>query len=57
MHLAGVTEIAELFGVTRQRASQIVNDPKFPKRLDDPPLAMGPVWKWATIERWKAKHR
>ena len=66
MHLVGITAIAEMFGVTKQRVSQIVSDPKskFPKSLDTPapgetyePLASGPVWKATVVERWKAKHR
>ena len=57
MNLAGITEIGHLLGVTKQRASQIVVKESFPARLDDPPLAMGPVWKRATVERWAEKNR
>lgn len=50
MNLAGITEIAELLGVSKQRAHQIVNAQGFPKPLDR--LAQGSVWKRSTVERW-----
>ena len=56
MNLVGTTGIAEMLGVSRQRANQIANTKGFPKRLDNPPLASGPVWKRDTVEKWAAKN-
>lgn len=55
MQLAGLTEIAEMLGVTRQRASQLAASKEFPKPLDR--IAAGPVWRRDTVERWVKKHR
>lgn len=49
-HLMGVTEIAQLLGVTRQRVHQL-------RQLDDFPeptatLAAGAIWLRADIEAW-----
>lgn len=43
-NLVGLTEVAELLGVSRQRAHQLTRTPipKFPKPLAR--LASGPVW-------------
>ena len=51
----GVSELAAVLGVSRQRASQIARD------YDDFPepavrLATGPVWESAEIAAWRAKH-
>jgi hypothetical protein len=55
--LAGVGELAELLGVSRQRASVIARSKGFPEPLAD--LAAGPVFsKWAIeafAERWERK--
>jgi hypothetical protein len=40
--LAGLAEIAELAGVSRQRALQLANHPKFPRPRDE--LRSGRVW-------------
>lgn len=46
--LAGVAEVAALAGVSKQRAGQIVRQPKFPKPVDV--LAMGPVWRESDVK-------
>lgn len=53
--VVGVSEIAELLGVTSQRAGQIARD-----HADFPPpvatLAAGRVWDLETVTAWIAKH-
>ncbi len=54
-HLVGLTEIAAMLGVSRQRASQIVRD------YDDFPapvaaLASGRIWETAAVEAWAEAH-
>lgn len=49
-HLMGQTEIAELLGVSRQRAQQLYREGALPKPMDV--LAMGPVWLREDVERW-----
>lgn len=51
--LVGLTEIAAMLGVSRQRASQLSASKGFPAPLDR--LAMGPVWRRTTVERWASK--
>jgi ATP-dependent Clp protease ATP-binding subunit ClpC len=54
-HLVGVTEIGELLGVSRQRASQIANTyTDFP--APEAELAAGRVWLRAAVEAWIAMH-
>jgi len=48
--LAGLTEIAGLAGVSRQRAAQLAGHPDFPKPVDR--LAMGPVWREADVTKF-----
>ena len=50
MNLAGTTEIAAMLGVSKQRASQIIQQPNFPKPVDV--LARGGVWRRSDVERW-----
>lgn len=50
--LAGITEIGQMLGVSRQRASQLVASEGFPKPMDR--LASGPVWKRSAVEKWAA---
>jgi len=54
MKLAGIREIADLLGVSRQRANQIAAKEDFPKPIDR--IAAGPVWKDADVKAW-AKRR
>lgn len=52
MRLAGRTELAEMLGVTRQRARQLSERPDFPA----PIAVMGrrPIWRIEDIEGWAA---
>lgn len=48
--IVGVSEIAEILGVTRQRASALQTRPGFPEPLQV--LASGPVWLRSAIDRF-----
>lgn len=48
--LVGVTEVAEMLGVTRQRASELRTREGFPAPIAD--LASGPVWKSSSLRRF-----
>jgi predicted DNA-binding transcriptional regulator AlpA len=54
-HLVGVTEIAEMLGVSRQRADQLAG-----KYADFPApevvLSTGRVWSRARVEEWIKRH-
>lgn len=53
--VVGVAEIAELLGVSRQRAIQIVRDhADFPEPVAD--LASGRVWHRPSVDAWIAAH-
>jgi predicted DNA-binding transcriptional regulator AlpA len=52
-NLCGVSEIADMLGVSRQRAFQISTAQGFPIPLDR--LASGPVWRRSAIEKWAEK--
>jgi len=50
MRLAGRTELAEMLGVSRQRARQLTERPDFPA-----PVALmrrGPIWRIEDLEQW-----
>lgn len=49
-HLMGLTEIADLLGVSRQRADQLSKHLDFPKPVAM--LASGRVWETASVEDW-----
>jgi predicted DNA-binding transcriptional regulator AlpA len=51
----GLHELAELLGVSRQRADQLVRQTGFPKPAAE--LKAGRIWKQVEVERWIAKHR
>jgi len=54
-HLVGLSEIASILGVTRQRASQLVRDyDDFPPPVAE--LAAGRVWETAAVEAWSKAH-
>lgn len=55
MKLAGITEVAEILGVSKQRAHQITSSADFPKPADR--LAAGPVWRREVVEQWKERNR
>jgi hypothetical protein len=48
--LVGISEIAELLGTSRQRASELARSPKFPAAHAE--LAAGPVWLRPNITRF-----
>lgn len=48
--LVGVGEVAELLGVSRQRASGLARSPSFPRPLAE--LKAGPVWARMAVERF-----
>jgi predicted DNA-binding transcriptional regulator AlpA len=49
--LVGVSELAELLGVSRQRASELANSKTFPKPVAQ--LSSGPVWVEAAVRRYE----
>lgn len=55
--LAGIREVAQVLGVSRQRASELAGSPGFPKPVAS--LAAGPVWFHSTIrsfnEKWERR--
>lgn|SRR5436305_13492599 len=54
-HLVGITEIAELMGVTPRRVDQIIRSyPDFPEAEAE--LAGGRIWKRTAVERWIRAH-
>lgn len=48
--LGGVTEVAELIGVSRQRFADLRARPDFPEPVAE--LASGPVWDIDAVRRW-----
>jgi hypothetical protein len=48
--LVGVAEVAEVLGVSRQRASELRGRPGFPSPVAD--LASGPVWSRPSLDRF-----
>lgn len=48
--LVGITEIAELLGISRQRASELARSSRFPAPHAD--LAAGPVWLKPNVMRF-----
>jgi predicted DNA-binding transcriptional regulator AlpA len=48
--MVGVSELAELLGVTKRTAIRYSQRPDFPAPLAR--LAAGPVWKRADVEKW-----
>lgn len=55
--LAGISEVAEILGVSRQRASELAGSAAFPQPICD--LAAGPVWLRSSIlsfnENWERR--
>lgn len=52
--LAGLAEVAELFGVTKKTAMKYATRGDFPEPVDR--LAAGPVWSYSEVKRWGTKH-
>ena len=50
MDLVGLTEIAEILGISRQRVGQLAEGDDFPEPISV--LAAGRVWKRTDIEAW-----
>lgn len=50
LQLMGLHEIAELIGVSRQRADQLARERDFP--LPAAELKAGRIWKRSEVERW-----
>lgn len=48
--LVGVTEIADLLGVSRQRADQLANSEGFAQPVGE--IAAGRIWKREDVEAW-----
>ncbi len=54
-HLAGLSEIATMLGVSRQRAGQIVGDyDDFPQPVAE--LASGRIWETVAVDAWAQAH-
>ena len=54
-HLVGLTEIAAMLGVSRQRVGQIVRDyDDFPTPVAE--LASGRIWETAAVKAWAEAH-
>lgn len=53
--LAGVAEIVELLGVSKQTVINYTKRDDFPEPVDR--LAAGPVWRRIDVERWARKYR
>lgn len=49
-HLVGLTEIADMLGVSRQRAGQLAATEGFPEPVAR--LAAGPIYESADVEAW-----
>ena len=54
LELMGPAEIATLFGVSRQRVTQLVARPDFPAPAAD--LAMGKVWHADDVRAWGVRN-
>jgi prophage regulatory protein len=53
--LAGVTEVGDLLGVSRQRAAQLAETPGFPSPVAD--LASGRIWRVQDLRLWAETRR
>ena len=54
-HLVGLSEIAAMLGVSRQRAGQLVRDYNdFPPPTAE--LASGRIWETSAVEAWAKSH-
>lgn len=54
-NLVDLPAIAELLGVTRQRAGQLAAGPGFPAPVAE--LTIGRVWTRESVEEWAAESR
>ena len=54
-HLVGLSEIAQMLGVSRQRVGQLVQDYEdFPSPAAE--LASGRIWETSALETWEQAH-
>jgi len=53
--LAGLTEVGEMLGVSRQRAAQLADSSGFPEPVAD--LASGRIWRLDDIRLWSESRR
>ncbi len=53
--LAGLTEVAELLGVSRERVRQLRSEPAFPEPVAE--LQATPLWRRGDITAWDANRR
>jgi predicted DNA-binding transcriptional regulator AlpA len=54
-HLVGVSEIAAILGVSRQRVHQLIEEARdFP--VPEAELSAGKVWSRAAVDAWRASH-
>jgi hypothetical protein len=52
--LVGVSEIAEIFAVSKNTALKYTRRPDFPRMLDR--LSTGPVWSRPDVDAWGRQH-
>ena len=52
--LAGIAEIMELLGVSRQRVDVLTRRKDFPEPMDT--LKTGRVWRTAEVRKWAVDH-
>jgi predicted DNA-binding transcriptional regulator AlpA len=50
LDLMGTTEVAELLGVSRQRADQLSRSEEFPAPVGE--IAAGRIWLRSEVEAW-----
>jgi hypothetical protein len=53
--LVGVKEIAEMLGVSKQRAAQLVDQAGFPQPLGE--ISAGRVWRHQDVLKWARSTR
>lgn len=53
-HLIGLLEIATMFGVSKQRASQLAATADFP--VPEATIAAGRIWRRSDVEEWAKRH-
>lgn len=53
MKLVGLHEVAEILGVSRQRADQLARERDFPKPVAE--IRAGRIWRESDIEKWMVK--
>ena len=55
LELVATPEIAQLLGVSRQRADVITKQAGFPEPIAS--LSVGKIWSKSDVERWMSAHR